>query len=404
MPPTTEGAILVAHRIPADVTPVGEWLADVANRVVLVTSSSAAAGYAGQFAEVIAVDDYSASTEVVDHLDRLCRSRRVTHLLHSTEDDILRLAQVRQRHGIAGLHEADALVFRDKYHMKVAATAAVRTPEFLAPGTHDAAVEFAERVGWPVVVKPRLGFGSRGVTVVRDASALARHLGDRSLGEVLVEAYVPGLVYHVDGFMQAGEVLLAVPSRYLNNCLSFADGEALGSVQLDDHDPLAVELTRFAERVVAALPATDATPFHLEVFRHEETGELYFCEIAARIGGGHIYETLTRATGRNPVEFWFRRQAGLSYDAAGFTRGTERYGFLLVPPRTGTLEEIKEIPLPPAVLQSTTPQPLPQTYQAATASTDSVASFVVVGTSAADAETSVRACMQWSQDALRWSE
>lgn len=402
MPQHEQGAIVVAHRIPAAVTPIGDWLADVADRVVLITSEAAADGYAGRFAEVVPVADYTGSDEVVAHLHRLCGSRPVARIVHGTEDDILRIARVRDRYDIPGLTEADALTFRDKHRMKVAAAAGVRTPDFLAPESAGDAVAFADRAGWPVVVKPRLSFGSRGVEIVTDAAALHRLIDERGLDDLLVEEYVPGRVFHVDGFMSGGKVLVAVPSRYVNDCLSFTDGSSLGSVQLDD-GPLADRLRRFTEQCVAVLPATGPTPFHLEVFQHERTGELYFCEIAARLGGGHIYETLTAALGRNPVELWFRDQAGLPMGDAGFTRAPERYGFLLVPPRAGTLEEIKDIPLPAGVVRYSAPDDLPRAFPAATASTDTVISFVVSGADATEVEAAIDACVQWSRDALRWS-
>lgn len=403
MPTRENGLILVAHRIPAHVTPVHEWLAEVADRVVLITSEEAEPGYAGEFGEVIPVTDYSTSDAVVAHLERLCAERAVSSIVHGTEDDVLRLARVRDRHGIAGLSEADAMFFRDKHVMKSAAVTAVPTPEFLAPAGQADAEQFGERTGWPVVVKPRLGYGSRGVAVVDDAAGLTAELRDRDLGELQIESYLPGRVHHVDGFMQGREVLLAVPSRYVNSCLSFADGESLGSVQLDDRDPLAKRLVDFAERAVAVLPSTGLSPFHLEIFVHEETAELYFCEIGARLGGGHVYETLSLSTGVNPVELWFRHQAGLSGGEVPVGRGPERYGWLLVPPRRGTLEEIKDMPLPHSVIQHELPDALPSAHDEATASTDAVASFVARGADAAAVESALRDCARWAADALRWS-
>lgn len=403
MPTRENGLILVAHRIPAHVTPLHDWLAPVADRVVLITSEEAGPGYAGEFAEVIPVADYSTSDAVVTQLDRLCAEHAVSSIVHGTEDDILRLARVRDRHGIAGLGEAAALFFRDKHVMKTAASAAVPTPEFLAPAGQADTERFGERFGWPVVVKPRLGYGSRGVAVVNDATELKVQLRDRSLDDVLLESYVPGRVHHVDGFMRRREVLLAVPSRYLNSCLSFADGDSLGSVQLDEHDPLSKRLAEFAERTVAVLPPTELTPFHLEVFVHEETADLYFCEIGARLGGGHIYETLSLSTGVNPVELWFRDQAGLSSGDVPVLRGPERYGWLLVPPSRGTLEEIENMPLPDPVIQHQRPGALPRAYDAAAASTDAVVSFVARGIDAAAVESALHDCVRWAAAALRWS-
>lgn len=403
MPTRENGVIVVAHRIPAHVTPVGEWLAEVADHVVLITSDEAEPGYTGQFGEVIPVADYSDSDAVTAHLHRLCAERTVSSIVHGTEDDILRLARVRDQYGIAGLSGAEALIFRDKHAMKAAAAAGVPTPEFLAPADRTEAEEFSRRVGWPVVVKPRLGYGSRDVAVVHDAADLTLQLRDRDPDDVLIESYVPGRVHHIDGFMREREVLLAVPSRYFNSCLSFADGESLGSIQLDEHDPLSKRLVDFAERVVAVLPSTGLSPFHLEVFVHEETADLYFCEIAARLGGGHIYETLSLSTGVNPVEVWFRDQAGLGDGDVRISRGPECYGWLLVPPRPGTLMDIDDMPMPDSVIQHRLPDRLPRTYGAATASTDAVASFVVGGADATAVESALRHCARWAADALRWS-
>ncbi len=403
MPTPEEQLIVLAHRIPAAVTPVGDWLAEVADRVVLITSEEAAPGYAGMFRDVVPVSDYSGSDEVVDHLDRLCADHSVARIIHGTEDDILRIARVRDRHGIPGLSEADALVFRDKYAMKAAAQAGVATPAFLAPADGAQAAEFARLAGWPLVAKPRLGYGSRGVAVVEDTAGLTSQLRDRDPADVLLEAFVPGTVHHVDGFMRDGEVLLAVASRYINSCLSFADGESLGSVQLDEHDLLTKRLVAFAEQVVAVLPSTAFSPFHLEVFVQDDTDALVFCEIAARLGGGHIYETLAHSIGADPVELWFRDQAGLSHNGPVASRTPGSYGFLLVPPRQGTLVEIGDLPLPDGVLQHSLPTTLPKAFDAATASTDTVASFLVHGADAGSVESALRRCALWSAAALRWS-
>lgn len=107
------------------------------------------------------------------------------------------------------------------------------------------------------------------------------------------------------------------------------------AAQLDPGDPLAVELTAFTRAVVAALPPTDRSPFHLEVIIDERTGDLVSCEIACRLGGGHMMETLTLRTGVNPARASVRDQAGLPSPAV-ITPGRTLYGWILIPPRPGT--------------------------------------------------------------------
>ena len=394
--------IVVAHRIPASVTPLAEWLAEVADRVVLITSRASAGGYASSFPEVIAVDDYSGPDEVTHHLDELCRTRNVTRIVHGTEDDILRLARVRTRYGIAGMRETQALPYRDKALMKDAVSAAVLTPGYLLPAGPDEAVAFAAKLGWPVIVKPRLGYGSRGVVVVTSEARLRAEVAMRPVDDVLIEEFVPGDVYHVDGFMRDGKVLVAVISRYLNGCLAYQSGEPLGSVQVDADDPAAGTSQSFAAAAVAALPPTELTPFHLEIFAHATTGELYFCEIAARLGGAHVYETLTPAIGVDPVRLWFRNQVGL-VEQPQFHRSRHRYGWLLIPPQVGTLETIADLPLPEGVVLYRTNVKPPQTFDGAHASTDAVVSFVVMGESSQHVEHRVRSCIDWAANALRWT-
>ncbi|GII52756.1 carboxylate--amine ligase [Planotetraspora thailandica] len=398
----TDNTIVVAHRIPSAVTPLGEWLGEVADRVVLITSKEAADEYARAFPEVIGVADYSGSDEVVERLDELCRTRNVTRIVYGTEDDILRLARVRTRYGIAGLGEAQALPYRDKALMKDAVREAVRTPSYLVPPGPDEAASFAARTGWPVVVKPRLGYGSRGVVVATSEAMLRAEVEARPADDVLLEEFVPGDVYHVDGFMRDGEVVLSQPSRYLNGCLAFQEGRPLGSVQLDADDPVARAFETFVPAVIGALPPTELTPFHLEAFLHEATGELYFCEIAARLGGAHVFETLTQVTGVNPVRTWYRHQVGL-VEEPRFRHGTDRYGWLLVPPQAGTLDAIHDLPLPEGVVQYRANFQPPHSFDGAHASTDAVVSFVVGGESSQHVERSLRSCIRWAAEALRWT-
>ncbi|KOX11242.1 acetyl-CoA carboxylase biotin carboxylase subunit family protein [Nocardiopsis sp. NRRL B-16309] len=395
------GIIAIAHRVPVSVTPLHEWLPEVADRVVLVTSTESADGYRAVFDHVIAVDDYPDNDAVVDHLDELCRTRRVERIVCGTEDDTLRVARVRDRWNVPGMGADQALLFRDKLRMKDAVSDVVRTPGYMVPRTMESAVEFAARFGWPLVVKPRLGYGSRGVAVVRDASSLRDELAGRPADDVLVEEFVPGTVYHVDGFAHQGRVIWSVASRYLNTCLSWQDGESLGSAQLDSEDPLAQRLASFAQDVSEALSPTDTTPFHLEVFHRSGTDDLYFCETAARTGGGRILDVLEHATGMNCVREWYRAQCGLSQRAALPRWSSQRFGFLLVPPRKGTLLSLLE-EQPDHVLDLSLNASPPQRFGGAAASTDTVMSLVTQGENNRRLQDNLHACADWASRAMEW--
>ncbi|MET8536474.1 hypothetical protein ABZV67_32530 [Streptomyces sp. NPDC005065] len=369
------------NRVPASLTPLSEWLAEVADDVALVTSPQAADGYRDAFPTLIEVDDYPNSDGVDEALDRLCRSNDVTRIVHVTEEDILRAARARDRHGVPGQSLDQALPFRDKLVMKQrVAAAGLRTPGFRAPRDLDDARSFAAEHGWPVVIKPRLGFASSGVKVVRTADRLTEEIARRELSDVLLEEYIPGPVYHIDGEAEAGAARYICPSRYINNCLSFHDSVPLGSVQLDADDPMTARLNTFTRDALAALPACERSPFHLEVMLREDDGQLYFCEIASRLGGAHVPQALTYRTGVNPAQATIRFQAGLPLPGTeSIQLADELYGWVLVPPRSGTLLAIDNPDLPDWVREFHIRAETPQEFTGASASIDAILSFVAQG-------------------------
>lgn len=405
--------ILLLHRIPHSVTPLDDWLAEVADRVTLVTSVESAAGYAGLFPRVVGVPEYATGDGVDAEIDRLCRERPIGTLVHVTEDDVLRAATARDRFDLPGPRHAEVLPWRDKYEMKCrVAAAGVPTPAFTVPEGPDDAREFAARHGWPVVVKPRLGFSSHGVVVVRDDDRLAAEIAHRDPADVLLEEFVAGDVHHVDGFARGGAVLHLAVSRYLNGCLAFHDGEPLGSVQLDVDDPVVPAFDELTRRVVAALPGLDFCPYHLEVFRRPD-GELVFCEIACRLGGAHIMESFTRTTGVNPARLWIRDQIGLA-DGPGtpIPDGPLRHGWLLIPPRTGRLVEVRDpADLDPAtgprtdfITDFVVKTAVPREFTGAHGSTDSIIGYVVEGADSTDVEKNLRSCVALTDHLTRWEE
>ena len=398
--------LLMTHRIPASTTPLGEWLAEVADRVTLITSPEAYQDYRDVFPRVYAVPDYSDNTAVEALLTEACASRPVASLIHVTEDDVLRCARVRDTFGIRGLRYAEAITWRDKHLMKRLVRGKVPVPEFTVPAGADAAARFAAAVGYPVVVKPRTSFGSHGVTLAADDRQLAALAARWDPGDVLLEAFVPGGMLHIDGFTADGECLFAQPSRYVNGCLSFHEGQPLGSVQLDPGSDDFTRAVAFAREVLAAMPPVGFCPFHLEAFQRPD-GELVFCEIACRLGGAHIMESLTYATGVNPAALWIRHQAGLADGpsvASALTAGSRRFGWLLIPPRPGRLAGVRQPEGFDFIEDFIVKVPLPSVFTGATGSTDSFIAFVVSGPDSVGLEANIRKCADLADDLAIWEE
>ena len=76
----------------------------------------------------------------------------------------------------------------------------------------DAAVEIADRVGYPVLVRPSFVLGGRAMEIVRDPRDLDRYmtwaLGANPRGEVLVDKYLQGIEVEVDAISDGESVVI----------------------------------------------------------------------------------------------------------------------------------------------------------------------------------------------------
>ena len=71
------------------------------------------------------------------------------------------VAQMREAFGLPGLNVEQSIAFRDKETMKqVLDAAGIRTPRHARAATEAECREAAERIGFPLIIKPIAGAGS----------------------------------------------------------------------------------------------------------------------------------------------------------------------------------------------------------------------------------------------------
>ncbi len=187
---------------------------------------------------------------------------------------------------------------RDKLAMfEVVRAAGLRLPDTVAVEDDAAAERAAVEVGgFPVVVKPRSAAGGRGVSVVRDRSALGAALArarrydrDRQV-ECLVQRFVGGHALGVEAFFTRGQLAAAfvMDDQFVDGFVSPV-GHSLPS-DLDDAAQARVreDVLRFAEAL-----GLDEGPANFDL-RHDERG-CTLLEVNARLGGNSITD-LVRAT------------------------------------------------------------------------------------------------------------
>jgi hypothetical protein len=363
--------ILILHRNPFEPFPYDTWLADYDGDIVVL----AARDKIEASGEQVPTDDLGyRHLEIMDRFDdelvvkralELATEFEVTRIIAHHEGDVDAAAWLREHLGLTGAWTDDVLPFRDKALMKQRVMAAgIEVAAHVVPHTAEQAREFVGEHGFPVVFKDRAGFNAIGLRILRsdnDLDDCLRHAyADGPREDVLLEAFVPGKMCHVDGLVVDGRTVLAWPSQYQYDLASFGtDPGARIDLTLDPDDPLTDRLLAMADQIVAALKSDGSRladhAFHAEIF-HTPDDRLVLCEIAGRPAGAKIREVFHALFGINLGEYTTRAQAGLPLPAladtlAGGPRPVPRQmaGQMLMMKRPGLVRSVPPMPAEPWV-------------------------------------------------------
>jgi formate-dependent phosphoribosylglycinamide formyltransferase (GAR transformylase) len=201
-------------------------LADVGATVIGVGESPAESlddelkSWMAHYHQVPSVVDEGVMTDTV----RWIQDKVYVDRLESTiEAHILPVAKVRERCTIPGTSVRTAWLCRDKPSMKEALRAA-GVPTAASTAAHTAAEvrEFADAVGYPLILKPRTGAGALDTTRVDDGGELDEALGrfgSQHVESIAVEEFVEGHEGFYDTLSVDGDAQLDFVSHYFPNVL-----------------------------------------------------------------------------------------------------------------------------------------------------------------------------------------
>ncbi|WP_326643706.1 ATP-grasp domain-containing protein [Streptosporangium sp. NBC_01755] len=251
----------------------------------------------------IAVADRTSIAEILSALHRRGIHRDIDAVFTNSEAGMITAAALAELLGARGIPVRAAVAARDKGFQKALIRAAgiPVTPSAVLESNHSP-VDGIDDLGFPAVVKPLASAGTYGVTRVRDREHLSEVLRayrevHRSVpGPWLVEEFVDGVEFHLDGIVRNGVVEFLSVGRYVRNMLELRNGNLVGSMIMDPgaHPDLYSRYHRFAEASLGALGLT-STVFHLELFESSEG--TFFSECAARCGGGRILPCIAHRFG-----------------------------------------------------------------------------------------------------------
>ncbi|MEU2618165.1 ATP-grasp domain-containing protein [Streptomyces sp. NPDC007157] len=324
--------VMIIHRWSDRYADYAAYLDHAAHHVSYITTERGARHLPlEQAAGVRFVDSTENVKAVRDALDSLVEQvGPPTRIVALQETDLDLAAELRAAFDLPGLREADLEPLRDKLLMaRRLAETGIAVPATAEAPDHDAVTAFATRHGWPVLVKPRRGTASAGITRLDSPADLRAYDFPRDI-DMLVQPWMPDQVLHVDGVYTGTGLGAWRASRYLSTCLEFTTGTALGSVEIDDR-PLLGRIGELTAATVGTL-FTGPSVFHLELFE-SGTGALTVLEIGARPGGAEVPFIWREVHGIDLMAAAFAHQTGTEDRTARTVRDPSQVaGWLLVPP------------------------------------------------------------------------
>ncbi len=233
--------------------------------------------------------------QTIEEVRRWARGRSIDRVECLWEPGVVLAARLREALGVPGQGVEQAIAFRDKERMKeVLDAAGVRTPRHARARTAAEARAAAERIGYPLIIKPIAGAGSADTYPVRNDLELDEGLAlTKHVPEVSVEEYIEGEEFTFDTVCAGGDVLFHNVAWYRPKPLVSRLNAWISSQAIALRDtgaaPVAggVELGR---RVLRALGFQTGFT-HMEWFRKPD-GEPVFGEIGARAPGARLVHAM----------------------------------------------------------------------------------------------------------------
>ncbi|MFJ1927421.1 MULTISPECIES: ATP-grasp domain-containing protein [unclassified Streptomyces] len=295
---------------------------------VIVLSSATGPGQDPGKADRVITADTCDQAAVLELIRALHAESPIDAVLPGFEHFVSLAAHAAAALGLPGIPPDGVAPLRHKHRMRRAVDAAgLDQPRYrTVSGSRSAAAAYAE-LGPVCVVKPVDQSGSLDVRRVgseREAvGAFRRALrSGRGAGLVLVEEYVQGPEYSVEGYVEDGRVhVLAITEKILGQEPHFVEVGHIVPAQLEART--ARRISSYVVRVLEAV-ALGIGPFHAEL-RMSARGPLLM-EVAARLPGDRIPELLRLARGHDLYEIMLRCYLGLPNPAPVKARSGTRAG------------------------------------------------------------------------------
>lgn len=290
--------VFIEPRFPANQKHFIRAFAEIGARVSAIGEGSKASldddlrRWLTHYEEVKNVCDQGA---VLDAVRFIQRHAHVDRLEATVEAHIMPTAHVREKAGIPGTSARTAYLCRDKPAMKAALRAGgIPCAASDAVNSLAEAREFAEKVGYPLILKPRDGAGASGAARVdNDAElvAAAANLGMQHGRSVAIEEFIEGHEGFFDTLTLNGRVVHEFACHYYPNVLEamrtrWISPQFIATNRVDSAEGYN-ELKVMGQKVVEVL-GIETSATHMEWFSGPKG--LKFSEIGCRPPGVRAWD------------------------------------------------------------------------------------------------------------------
>jgi biotin carboxylase len=276
--------------------------------------------------KLITMPENLTPAQVVNTVTYLARTTRIDRIVALDEFDLEVAALLREHMRLPGMGESLNRNFRDKLAMRVTAKQkGVPVPEFTGVFNYDDLHNFLRNVPGPWLLKPRTNASAIGIRKIEspdDLWPILDQLGDLQSHYVL-ERFVPGEIFHVEGVTWNGKVLFGAPYKYGKPPMQTMHQGGIFSTRALNRESIdALSLNTIHKQVIESLGLVSGVT-HTEFIKSDADGSFYFLETAARVGGAHIADVVELASGINPWVEWARLEVatllGMEYTLPNLT-------------------------------------------------------------------------------------
>jgi biotin carboxylase len=259
--------------------------------------------------EITTMPENLTGEQILNTVSWMMRGQRFDRVVALDEFDLETAAEIREHLRLPGMGVTTTAFYRDKLAMRTGARdLGFRVPEFCRVFNYDELRAYMASVPGPWLLKPRTSASALGIRKIEDAEQLWRtldELGDRQSHFVL-ERFVPGEIFHVDSIVSERMVLFSAVHKYGRPPMQVMhEGGVFTTRTIDRTGSDSKELTAFNARLAPALGLIRGVT-HAEYIKAHADGQIYFLEIAARVGGAFISDLVQASTGVNLWREWGR--------------------------------------------------------------------------------------------------